>query len=1221
MEERIENKETIIERIIGWCAQNTLLVMIGVLFLLIAGILSVKNVNLDAIPDLSDVQVIVFTEWPGRDPQIVEDQITYPIVSKLVPAPRVKYVRGQTFFGLSFVNVIFEDGTDMYWARSRVLEYLNQVAGDLPSGITPTIGPDATGVGWVYEYALVDKTGKHSLTELRSFQDWVLRYYLQSTPGVAEVASVGGFVKQYQVDIDPNKLLAYKIPLTKVIQAIRESNNDVGGRVIEYGETEYMVRGEGYIKSVADIEKVVIGIDTNGVPVTVKDVGYVHLGPDMRRGLLELDGKGEAVGGIIVMRYGENALTTIEAVKKKLEEIKPSLPPGVEIVTGYDRSDLILGAITNLKEKLLEESVIVSLICIIFLFHFRSALVAIITLPIAIALAFIPMTALGVSSNIMSLSGIAIAIGAMVDAAIVMIENAHKWLERWNHAREKREKEGEAALSVVEREIVDLNRRDVIIRAAKQVGRPLFFSLLVITVSFLPVFALQAQSGRLFKPLAFTKTFSMFFASLLSVTLVPLLMVWLIRGHIANEQKNPINRFLIWAYRPLVQLVLKFKWLTILAAAVVLILTWIPYQRIGSEFMPPLNEGTLLFMPTAVPGMAISAARTNLQLQDQAIAKFPEVEHVYGKIGRARSATDPASLSMVETVITLKPEKEWREGMTFEKIREELSKQLQVPGMPAIWWMPIQTRIEMLSTGIRSEIGIKVLGPDLKTIQHIAEQIEAVLKKDPNSATVFAERVTGGYYVNFKVNREAISRYGLTVGDVETIIESAIGGKNITTTVEGRERYPVNVRYARELRNDIPSLRRVLVATPTGAQVPMAQLADIYLETGPPSIRDENGMLAGFVFVDTKGIDLGSYVTRAKKLITENVKMPPGYYLDWGGQYQYLVKARETLQLIIPLTLVIVFVILYLNFRNVVETFIVLLSVPFALVGGIWLMWLLGYNFSVAVAIGFIALAGVAAEIGVVMIIYLDEAWKHLLKEKTKPTTADLTTAVIEGASQRVRPVMMTVCAIIFSLLPILWGHGTGSDTMKRIAAPMVGGMISATVLSLLIVPVIYYFWRSREIENNSPTISITKTRKIRWSLIAGFIAALSILVGCLAFCVMIGKSGPMTTIVLSQSIGSYQMKVFSTNSQLKVGENPLRIEVIDPSTGHGINVKTVWLKLHLDMAGMQMQTAAQLEKTDNPGEFIGFIKISESGNWHASSGYENGQGKKQTTFNLNVQR
>jgi len=1057
-----QRHETIIERVIDWCSHNSFLVMIGILFLLVGGILAIKNVNLDAIPDLSDVQVIVFTEWPGRDPQIVEDQITYPIVSTLAAAPHVKYVRGQTFFGLSFVNVIFNDGTDMYWARSRVLEYLNQVQQQLPPGITPTIGPDATGVGWVYEYALVDDTGQHNLYQLRTLQDWYLRYYLQNTPGVAEVASVGGYVKQYQVDVDPNKLLAYKIPLTKAIQMIRESNNDVGGRVVEFGETEYMVKGAGYLKNAADIEKIVIGVDKNGVPVTVNDVGIVHLGPDMRRGVLDLDGKGEAVGGIVVMRYGENALKTIEAIKAKLEAFKPSLPPGVKIVTAYDRSELILRAIANLKEKLIEESVVVSLICIIFLFHFRSALVAILTLPVAIAMAFIPMTALGVSSNIMSLGGIAIAIGAMVDGAIVMIENAHKWLERWNHARAKREKEGDAALTEVEREIVDLDRRDVITHAAKQVGKPLFFSLLIITVSFLPVFALQAQSGRLFKPLAFTKTFSMFFAALLSVSLVPLLMVWFIRGKIPEEKKNPINRFLIWAYQPVVKLALRFKWLTLLAALVVLAVTWFPFSKLGSEFMPPLNEGTLLYMPTSVPGISIAAAKANLQREDQLIAAFPEVEHVYGKVGRSRSATDPAPLSMTETVISFRPEKEWRKGLTFEKIREQLDKQLQVPGAPAIWWMPIQTRIEMLSTGIRSEIGIKVLGPDLKVIEGLAQQIEGVLKKDPNSGTVFAERVRGGYYLEFTIKRDQIARYGLTIADVETIIESAVGGKNITWTVEGRERYPVNVRYARELRNDVDALRRVLVPAPTGAQVPLAQLADIKLYTGAPSIRDENGMLAGFVFVDTKNIDLGTYVNRAKKLLADNVKMPPGYFLDWDGQYQYMMKARQTLRLVIPLTLVIIFVLLYLNFRNVTETLMVLLTIPFAMVGSIWLMWLLDYHFSVAVAVGFIALAGVSAEIGVIMIIYLDEAWQHLRKEKDHPELADLIQAIIQGASQRVRPIVMTFSAIVAGLLPIMWGHGIGAQAMKRIAAPMVGGMVSSTILTLIIIPTIYYLWRSR---------------------------------------------------------------------------------------------------------------------------------------------------------------
>ena len=852
------------ERLIAWCANNRFLVVVAVLFAIAAGVFALRNIPLDAIPDLSDVQVIVFTEWPGRAPTIVEDQVTYPIVSTLAAAPNVKYARGQSFFGLSFVSVIFEDGTDIYWARSRVLEYLNQVRNQLPENVNPTLGPDATGVGWVYEYALVDDTGKHSLAELRSFQDWTLRYYLQNTPGVAEVASLGGFVNQYQVEIDPNKLLALHIPINKVIVAIRESNNDVGGRVIEFGEHEYMVRGQGYIKNLTDIEKVVVGTSENGVPITVNDVARVHRGPDIRRGLLDLDGKGEAVGGIVVMRYGENALKTIEAVKKKLEEFKSSLPPGVRIVTGYDRSDLIKRAIATLREKLVEESVIVSLVCLLFLFHFRSALVAILTLPIAILLSFIPMRALGLSSNIMSLGGIAIAIGAMVDAAIVMVENAHKWIERREHARAKRQREGETALTPEEREVADLSRTRVIVKAAQQVGRPLFFSLLIITVSFLPVFSLQAQSGRLFKPLAYTKTFAMFFAALLSVTLAPILMVWFIRGKIPGESRNPISRFLIWIYQPLVRLVLRYRWATLVIAAVVLALTLIPHSRIGSEFMPPLNEGSLLYMPTAVPGVAISEAKKILQKQDQIIAQFPEVERVYGKVGRSRSATDPAPLSMVETVITLKPENQWRKGMTFNKIKQELTQQLPFPGMPAIWWMPIQTRIEMMATGIRSQIGIKVLGTDLGKIEQIATQIESLLKNAPHTASVFAERVTGGYYVDFKIKRDAIARYGLRVGDVEDVIESAIGGKNISMTVEGRDRFPINVRYARDFRTDLPALRRVLVATPSGAQVPLEQLAQIGLSTGPPSIRDENGVLAGFRF-RRYGWDRSRHLRRERK--------------------------------------------------------------------------------------------------------------------------------------------------------------------------------------------------------------------------------------------------------------------------------------------------------------------------------------------------------------------
>ncbi len=1209
-----------IRAIISWCARNRFLVILGTLFALIAGIIAVKRVNLDAIPDLSDVQVIVFTNWPGRAPTLVEDQVTYPIVSTLAAAPKVKYARGQSFFGLSFVNVIFEDGTDMYWARSRVLEYLSQVKNQLPEDVNPVLGPDATGVGWIYEYALVDKTGKNSLADLRSFQDWTLRYYLQNTPGVAEVASVGGYVNGYQVEIDPNKLLGYNIPLGKVIAAIRMSNNDVGGRVIEFGETEYMVRGEGYIKDLDDIRNIVIGAGQNGTPVTVGQVADVHRGPDIRRGLLEVNGQGEAVGGIVVMRYGENALTTIEAVKQKLKDIEPSLPPGVKIVTGYDRSDLILRAIETLKGKLIEESVVVSLICLLFLFHFRSALVAILTLPIAIVLSFIPMTALGVSSNIMSLGGIAIAIGAMVDAAIVMIENAHKWLERWNHARAQRDAQGEAALSPTDREIAGLTRNEVLIRAAQQVGKPLFFSLLIIAISFVPVFALQAQSGRLFKPLAFTKTFAMAFASLLSVTLVPVLMTWFIRGKIPDEHRNPINRFLIWAYRPFVRFALRFRWLVILLALAVLGATWWPYARIGSEFMPPLNEGSLLYMPTSPPGMAIAESRRILQTQDAIIKDFPEVQTVYGKIGRANSPTDPAPLSMVETVITLKPESEWRPGMTFDKIKEELGKQLPVPGMPTIWWMPIQTRIEMLATGIRSQIGIKIMGPDLAEIQNIGEQIENLLKHAPHTASAFAERVTGGYYVDFKVDREAAARYGLMVGDVETVIETAIGGKNISWTVEGQQRFPINVRYARDFRSDLPALRRVLVSTPSGAQIPLGQLAKIDVTTGPPMIRNENGVKAGFVFVDTYGTDLGSYVANAKQLIAEKVKMPAGYFLDWGGQFKYLLKARETLRLIVPLTLVIIFLLLYFNFGNVTESLIVLLSIPFALVGGVWLLWALDYNFSVAVAVGFIALAGVAAETGVVMIVYLDEAWDEIKRHNPRPTLPDLTGAVMQGAVQRVRPKMMTVCAIIAGLLPIMWGHSTGADTMKRIAAPMVGGMVSSTILTLLIIPAIFYLWRSREVDR-APTAAAGDRRRPRWRT-GALIALVLVLVGAAGWFGLprlgLGAAKPSET-VLASKVGPYRIEVTARQSQLAVGENAIHIGVVDAGTGQPVDVGAVILQLNMEMPGMTMQANAVLHKGDRPGDYTGVIRPGMGGDWIAHLGYDGPHGKEQKAATITV--
>lgn len=1208
-----------IEKIINWSARNTLLTLIGVVFLTIGGYVSLKRVNLDAIPDLSDVQVIVFTEWPGQAPTLVEDQVTYPIVSALAAAPNVKYARGQTFFGLSFVNVIFEDGTDMYWARSRVLEYMNQVKGQLPEGVNPVLGPDATGVGWVFMYGLVDETGQNSLADLRTFQDWTLRYYLQNTPGVAEVATVGGYVNQYQVEVDPNKLLAYNIPLNKVIMAIRRSNNNVGGRLMEFGETEYMVRGQGYIGSLADIEKIALGVDKDGVPVTIKDVGRVHRGPDIRRGLLEIDGKGEAVGGIIVMRYGENALKTIEAVKEKLKAIEPSLPPGVKIVTGYDRSDLILRAINNLRNTLFEELLIVSLVIVIFLFHFRSALVAIIALPLAVLISFIPMAMLDISSNIMSMGGIAIAIGAMVDSSVVLIENSHKWLAKWSEALKKKEEQGEQALSRSEKETAAMSRLEIMIKSAQQVGRPLFFSLLIIAVSFAPVFALEAQSGRLFKPLAFTKTFAMMFAAFLSITLVPMLMVWFIRGRIPDERRNPINRLLIWSYSPFVRFALRFRWLTIITAVAVGLATWIPLKQIGSEFMPPLNEGSLLYMPTSPPGMSISESREILQRQDAIIRQFPEVERVYGKVGRARSATDPAPLSMVETVITLKPESEWRPGMTFEKIKQELGKELRIPGMPAIWWMPIQTRIEMLATGIRSQVGIKVLGPDLSEVERLGIEIEGLLKNSPNTASAFAERVTGGYYVDFTIDRDAIARYGLTVGDVEDVIETAVGGRNIAWTVEGKERFPINVRYPRDYRSDLPALRRVLVATPTGAQIPMQELADIRLNTGPPMIRNENGMPAAFVFVDTYDVDLGTYVQNTKKLIAENIELPPKYYLEWGGQYQYMLKARETLKLIIPITLVIIFVLLYLQFRNLAQTFIVLLSVPFALVGGVWLMWALDYNFSVAVAVGFIALAGVAAETGVVMIVYLDEAWEHIKSENGgKLTLADLTHSVMEGAVQRVRPKIMTVSTTIIGLLPIMWSAGTGADTMKRIATPMIGGMISSTILTLIIIPAIYYLYRRREVPE------FVAQSKRRW-LVGGVALILSLGAGVFAWqkqqdsgAAQIDSSG-LTVPVLTQDVGSYEIRMLSSQEQLGAGKTPIRLEVRDVATGQPATVNSVSFSLRMDMPGMQMGAQAMLQKTGEPGVFIGAIKPGMAGQWTAAITVAGPGGEKSETKTIDI--
>ncbi|MBA2486434.1 MAG: efflux RND transporter permease subunit [Nitrospira sp.] len=1032
-----------IARLIEGSARNPVLVILCVLLLAAWGTWAVFEVPLDAIPDLSDVQVIIYTEWPGRSPTLIEDQITYPVVTALLAGPRVKRVRGVSEYGVSYVYVIFEDRTDVYWARSRVLEYLQKLTGKLPAGVTPTLGPDATGVGWVYQYALVDESGTHDLAQLRSLQDWYLRYQLESVPGVAEVAAIGGFVKQYQIEVDPNTLAAFRVPIKTVIEAVRNSNAEVSGRVLEMAGTEYVIRGRGYLRSVEDIELIPVGTDQRGTPILIRDIAHVHIGPDQRRGIAELDGKGQTVGGIVIMRAGENALAVIERIKARLEELTPALPKGVHLLSTYDRSDLIHRAIAVLREKLLEESVIVSLVALVFLFHFRSALVAILILPVAVLLAFIPMAYLKITSNIMSLGGIAIAIGAMVDAAIVMVENAHKRLEQSPSG----------------------DRTDIIIAAAKEVGRPLFFSLLVIAVSFLPIFALGAQEGRLFTPLAYTKTFAMLFATALSVTLAPVLMVLLIRGHIRAETKNPLNRFLIALYRPILSGVLRVRWLT-LAVAVVLVGITVPvFTRLGGEFMPPLNEGTILYMPTTVPGLSIPEASKVLQVQDQLLTTFPEVERVFGKMGKAPTATDPAFVGMAEITVTLKPEAQWRPGMTWDRLLDEMDAKLRIPGFPNIWWMPIQTRTEMVTTGVRSPVGIKVLGPDLKGIEEIGLAIERALVMVPGTKSAFAERLNEGYYLDVIINRREAARYGLTVGDVQAMITSAIGGDNVTTTVEGRERYPVNVRYKRELRDDPDRLKRVLIPTPSGAQITLGQIAEFVISQGPSSIADEAGALAGLVSVAVSGRDLRGYVQDAQRAVRDRVTLPPGYRLIWTGQYEHLVRAEERLKLLVPVTLALILLLLYLNFRSLVKSLIVLLSVPFAAIGAIWYLDYLGYNLSVAVWVGIIALAGVAAETGVVMLVYLDDAYERRVREGRMRTTQDLHEAIVEGAVQRVRPKMMTVAAIMGGLLPIMWTTGTGADVMKRIAAPMIGGMVSSTMLTLLVIPVLYAMWRWREIK------------------------------------------------------------------------------------------------------------------------------------------------------------
>lgn len=1067
-----------IARIIDFSARNRFLVFLLVFALIGWGIWAIRNTPLDAIPDLSDTQVIVFTEWEGRSPDLIEDQITYPITSTLLAAPKVKVVRGFSFLGASFVYAIFEEGTDIYWARSRVLEYLQAVKDKLPAGINPVLGADATSVGWGFSYALVDETGKHNLAELRSMQDWNIKLALESVPGVSQVASLGGFVRQYQVSIDPNRLQAYNLPITMVMDAIRASNKDVEGRVLEFSGIEYMVRGRGYLKGIQDLENIAVGGNSGGTPVLLKDVASIQLGPEIRRGLAELDGRGEVAGGIVVVRFGENVLKVIDRVKQKLSEsVQPSLPEGVKIVTTYDRSDLIHRSIDTLTEELIKISLAVSVVCLVFLFHLPSALVVILTLPVAILISFICMYYLGVTANIMSLSGIAIAIGAMVDASIIMVENAHKKLEDWEIAG----KPGD--------------RLDVIIEAAKEVGPSLFFSLLVITVAFLPVFTLQAQAGRLFKPLAYTKTFSMLFSAFLAITLTPVMMTLLIRGKIISEEKNPVSIFLHWLYEPIVRVVLRFKKTVIIAGLVTMAVSVYPFLKLGTEFMPPLYEGSLFYMPVTSPGAAIAEVSKLLQMQDKILKEIPEVAQVFGKAGRAETATDPAPLEMFETVINLKPESEWRPGMTVEGLKNEMNDALTIPGVANSFSMPIKARIDMLSTGIRTPVGIKVLGPDLAVIERIGTTIETQLNGISGLRSVYAERVTTGYFLDFTVRREEVARYGLSVDAVQEVIQSAIGGMNLTVTVEGRERYPVNVRYARELRGDVEQLKRVLVPVPSamGAggqagpggmssaqpappltgnllQVPLGALADIQIVRGPPMIKSEAGLLASYVYVDFSGRDVGGFVDEAKQRVA-SLKIPDGYRLEWSGEYEHLVKTRERLKIVIPLTLLVIFVLIFLNTKSWIKTAIVLLAVPFSLVGSFWFMYVLGYNMSIAVWVGIIALAGIDAETGVVMLLYLDLAYDKWKKAGKMQNLEDLKEAIMYGAVKRIRPKLMLVCAMLLGLVPIMFSSGTGADVMKRIAAPMVGGIGTSAILELLIYPAIYLLWKQRDFKKGAELV------------------------------------------------------------------------------------------------------------------------------------------------------
>ena len=1041
-----------IENIIHYSIKNRFLVLLLAVVLAVWGVITIKQTPLDAIPDLSDVQVIVKTSFPGQAPQVVEDQVTYPLTTAMLAVPGAVNVRGYSFFGDSYVYIIFEDGTDLYWARSRVLEYLSQVSPNLPSTARAALGPDATGVGWVYEYALVDRTGQHDLSQLRSIQDWFLKYELQTVSGVSEVATIGGMVKQYQVVIDPDKLRAYGISLDQVRKAIQNANQEVGGSVIEMAEAEYMVRSGGYIKSLDDLETIPLAASESGTPVLLGDLADISIGPQMRRGIAELNGEGEVVGGVIIMRWGENALKTIEQVKEKLEELKASLPDGVEIVETYDRSALIERAVDNLKEKLTEEFIAVVLICALFLFHFRSSLVVLISLPLGILIAFIIMSAQGVNANIMSLGGIAIAVGAMVDATIVMIENVHKHAEKTP--------------------LTDQNRWEVVSKAAGEVGPPLFFSLLIITLSFLPVFTLEGQEGRMFTPLALTKTYAMAGAACLSITIVPVLIGFFVRGRITPEKNNPINRLLIAGYKPFLnKAIQKPKTIIILAILIALTSIW-PLTRLGSEFMPELNEGDLLYMPSTFPGISIGKAQEILQQTDRMIKTLPEVQTVFGKVGRAETATDPAPLTMIETTIRLKPKDEWREGMTFEKIKAELDDLVQVPGISNVWIMPIKNRLDMLATGIKTPVGIKVSGPDLGVIASIGEDIEKALKPLEGTASVYAERVSGGRFIDVNINRKAAARFGLNVSDVQNVVRTAVGGMNVTQSVEGLERYPINLRYPRDVRDSAEKLKLLPVVTPTGAHIPLGEVTSIEISDGPGMIRSENARLNGWIYVDIKNTDLGSYVVKAKQVVKEKVTLPAGYSIGWSGQFEYMERTTERMKQVVPVTLMIIVLLLYLNFRRFEEVLIILASLPFALVGGLWLIYGLGYNLSVAVAVGFIALAGVTVEIGVLLMEYLNRSYRNrellVLESGRAMTFDDLSQSVVEGALLRIRPILMTVASTIIGLLPIMIGTGTGSEIMQRIAAPMVGGMVSSTVLLLLVIPAIFVGWKHKLLQSKN---------------------------------------------------------------------------------------------------------------------------------------------------------